>query len=83
MPTPKSWYEAAQRALNDEKARLEPEYRVKRRDSARNVLEVQLFAVSLVSDPLPGYEARIVRHDPDEEAAIDHSAFFGITDPGD
>jgi hypothetical protein len=63
MPTPESWYEAAKGILGRENGRkvgFGAEYEVKRRDSAGNASEVTLYAVSLVSDPLPGYEARII-----------------------
>lgn len=52
MPTPKEWTDAAKRALERENARITPGYAVKRRDSAGNIAEVQLWCVSLVSEPL-------------------------------
>jgi hypothetical protein len=51
MPTPQAWYEAAKLALERENAHIEPEYSVKRRDSAGNIMEVALSGTSVVFDP--------------------------------
>lgn len=67
MTTPERWHEVVKRVLKRENTRFEPEYVVKRRDMAGNALEAELFAVSLVHEPLhPSW--RIVRSaDEDQE----------------